>query len=339
MPTRREFVARTVTALGATALSTAALAPLAACDPREFARRRGATQRLSVAAGNIGGVYYPYGGAIAAVITAFVPGVAATAEVTGGTIDNLQFIRQGTADLAFATADMLDEGYRGTGPFATTGRVPVRALATLYFSYLHVATLDGSGIRALRDVRGKVVNTGSPGSSTEVIAMRVMRAAGVDPDAEVRRQALGLAAAVDALRDGKIDALVFIGGVPMGAMIDLAATPGRRLVLLETGSLLPDMVREHGALYVERTIPGGTYEGVVESTPVVGLANLLVADANLNDDLAYEVTRALFDHRDRLVAVHPEARNLTITSAMAASPVPFHDGAVRYYREQGAWRT
>ena len=150
--TRREFLQRS-----AAILAAASLAPLSACDPREFARARGATLRISIAAGNTGGVFYPYAGAIAAVITRHVPNVAATAEVTGGTVDNMQFIRQGTADLAFATADMLDEAFRGIGPFEKVGRIPVRVLATLYYSYLHVATLSETGVRSLSDLRGKVV--------------------------------------------------------------------------------------------------------------------------------------------------------------------------------------
>jgi TRAP transporter TAXI family solute receptor len=329
--TRREFIGKS-TAL----IVGAATAPLAACDPREYARVHGATLRLSVAAGNIGGVFYPYGGAIAAVITANVPGVAATAEVTGGTLDNLQFIRQGTADLGFATADMLDEAYRGVGEFEKVGRVPVRALATLYYSYLHIATLDDTNIRSIADLRGKVINTGSAGSSTEVIAMRVLRAAGIDPDREVTRQGLGLQAAADAIRDRKIDALMFIGGLPMGALIDLASTPRRRLVLVPSAEALPSLRGAYGdTTYVERTIPRGTYTGVDSDIGVVGLANVLVADARMHENLAYELTRALFDHRDALVTVHAEARNLTAASAAQSSPIPFHDGATRYYAEIG----
>ncbi|HKS04875.1 MAG TPA: TAXI family TRAP transporter solute-binding subunit [Gemmatimonadaceae bacterium] len=330
MPTRRTFIGQTA-ALIAGAAATA-------CDPREYARAHGATLRLSVAAGNIGGVFYPYGGAIASVISKHVTGVAATAEVTGGTIDNLQFIRQGTADLAFATADMLDEAYRGVGEFSKVGRVPARALAMLYYSYLHTATLDSTGITSLADLRGKVVNTGSPGSSTEVIAMRVLRAAGVDPDRDVRRQGLGLAAAVDAVRDGKIDALMFIGGVPMGALIDLAATPRRRLVLMQSATTLPTLRAAFGdAIYVERTIPRGTYTGINEDIGVVGSANVLVADARMHDDLAHEIARTLFEHQNELAAVHPEARNLTIESAVQGSPIAYHDGAIEYYRERNAW--
>ena len=326
------------------ASATAATLALGGCDPREFARTRGATLRLSIATGNTGGVFYPYGGAIAAMITRHVPNVAATAEVTGGTVDNLQFVRQGTADLAFATADVLDEAFRGTGPFAKVGKVPVRVLANLYYSYLHVATLSETGVKSLQDLRGKVVSVGSPGSSTEVIALRVMRAAGLDTEKDVRRQNLSISGAADALRDGKVHALFWIGGLPTSAILDVAATPGRQLVLISTedviGNLGSTFTDAQGAsLYVPRVIPEGAYKGITAAVPAVGLSNLLVADAAMNDDLAYEITRALFVNHSELVAVHAEAKNLSPESSVEGSPITYHDGALRYYRERGVWKS
>jgi TRAP transporter TAXI family solute receptor len=335
---RREFLSRVTAVVGGGALSQ-----VIACDPREYARKHGATLRLSIAAGNTGGVFYPYGGAIAAVITRHVPRVAATAEVTGGTVDNLQFIRQGTADLGFCTADMLDEAYRGTGVFEKVGKVPVRALANLYYSYLHVATLEETGIRSLSELRGKVASVGSPGSSTEVIAIRVMRAAGLDIDRDVRRQNLGISGAADALRDRKVDVLFWIGGLPTAAILELASTGGRRLVLLSTASVADAMGSTYtggngGPLYVPRTIPAGAYRGIDTAVETVGLSNILVADAAMSDDLAYEITRSLFDNHAELLAVHAEARQLTVESAVEGTPIDYHDGAIRYYRERGVWK-
>lgn len=336
-PARRDFLGfagRLVTGAAIAPL----IAPLAACDPREFARDRGATLRISIAAGNVGGVFYPYAGGIAAAITRHVPRVAATAEVSGGTIDNMHFIRRGTADLAFATADMLDEAYRGAGEFEATGRVPVRTLAMLYYSYLHIATLAHTGITTLGGLRGKVVSVGSPGSSTEVIALRVMRAAGLEPGRDVRTQNLNVGAAADALRDGKLDAFIWIGGVPTGAVLELASSPSRRLVLIESASALPAIAAAHGgAPYVPQIIRAGGYPGLTTDVPVLGLANLLVADARMADDLAYEITRALLEHRDDVSSVHAEARHLAPELAVTGSPIPYHGGAERYYREAGVW--
>lgn len=335
MNSRRQFLQR-----ASAAVTAALVAPTTACDPREYARAHGATLRLSIAAGNIGGVFYPYAGAIAAVITAHVPRVAATAEVTGGTIDNMQFLQHGTADLAFATADLLEEAVDGSGVFAKLGRVPVRAIAVLYYSYFHIATLAETGIASIDDLRGRVVSVGSAGSSTEIFALRLMRAAGMDTERDVRRQGLGIGPAADALRDRKVDALFWIGGVPTGAILELASAAGRRLVLLPNARLLPQMRAAHGdGVYVERTIRAGAYKGIEADVPVLGLANLLVADARMSDELAYEVTQALFVHTDEIAAVHNEARHLRVESAVEGSPIAFHDGARRFYTERGVWKS
>jgi TRAP transporter TAXI family solute receptor len=328
VPTRRNFLG---------SLPAAACALLAACDPREYARRHGATMRLSIAAGNVGGIYYPYGGAIAAVITKYVDNVAATAEVTGGSIDNMHFIRQGTADLGLSTADMLSEAFAGTGQFASTGRVPVCALAVLYTNYIHVVTLD-PGIRELGDLRGKVISVGAAGSSTEIGALRILRAAGIDPDRDVTRQGLGVGPSADALRDGKIHAMVWSGGLPTGPILEVATMARGKMRILPTASVVPELQRAHGAsTYFGGTIPRGTYPGLDEDIAVVAMANVLAVDARMNDDLVYEITSALFGHTDELAAVHSEARSFSPATAVKGSPIEFHPGAIRFYAERGVW--
>jgi TRAP transporter TAXI family solute receptor len=322
---RREFI------------GTAGAVLLTACDPREYARTHGATLRLSIAAGNVGGIYYPYGGAIAAVITKYVKNVAETAEVTGGSIDNMQFIRQGTADFGLSTADMLSEAFTGTGEFARTGRVPVRTLAVLYTNYIHVTTLS-EGIRSLSDLRGKVISVGAAGSSTEIGALRILRAAGIDAERDVTRQGLGVGPSADALRDGKIDAMIWSGGLPTGPILELAATPGRKMRIIPSASVVPELQRLYGAqTYFESVIPQRSYPGMDSDVPVVAMSNILAVDARMADDLVYEITRAVFEHRDEVAAVHAEARNLSPANAVKGSPIEFHPGAIRYFVEQGVW--
>jgi TRAP transporter TAXI family solute receptor len=324
---RREFLAA----------GTAVL--LAACDPREYARRHGATLRLSVAAGNVGGVYYPYGGAIAALITRYVANTAATAEVTGGSIDNMQFIRQGTADFGLSTADMLSEAFTGTGEFAATGRVPVRTLAVLYTNYIHITTLDAD-IRTLADLRGKVISVGAAGSSTEVGALRIIRASGLDPERDLTRQGLGVGPSADALRDGKIDAMIWSGGVPTGAILELAAAPGRKMRIVPSAEVVPELQRLYGeSTYFEGVIPQRSYPGLEGDVPVVAMSNILAVDARMSDDLVYDVTRAIFEHSSDLAAVHSEASKLSPRSAVSGSPIAFHAGAIRYYTERGVWKS
>src|SRR6185436_19693426 len=162
-------------------------------------------------------------------------------------------------------------------------------------------------------------------------------AAGLDPDSDVRRQGLGVSASADALKDGKLDAFFWSSGVPAGSILDLAATPGHRLALLASSALLPELQRRHGSLYYEGTIPKGVYPGVDADVPVVTVKSLLAVSSEMDADLAYRLTRTLFDKKQDLVAIHPEARNLTLEQAVKGSPAPFHPGAIRYYQEKGAW--
>jgi TRAP transporter TAXI family solute receptor len=242
----------------------------------------------------------------------------------------------GRADLALVVGTSLYEAYTGTESFRDLGRVPVQALAVLYTQPMHLVSFTESNIRSLADLRGKVISSGSPGSGTDDMVPRLLRAAGLDPETDVRRHRLGPANAAEALRDGKIDAFFWSAGVPSAAVLDLATSFRGRVRLVPTADVLAAL-QQPGTppLFVESIIPGGSYPGIDADVPTVGVATLLVADASLSESLAYEITRVLFDQREELGAVHAEARTLTPTFASSASPIPFHPGAVRYYREQG----
>jgi uncharacterized protein len=312
--------------------------PVLGFDPREFARRHGGTTRLSIATGNTGGVYYPYGGGLARIISQSLPRVDATAEVTAASVDNLKLIQQGKADIAFTFGDTLDDAVRGRGAF-TKSPVKARTLAMLYPSYTQIATLEGSNINRLTDLRGKVVSTGSPGSGTEVVALRLLKAAGLDADKDLRRQGLSVNGAVDALKDGKIDAFFWAGGIPTASLLDLTSTMGIRAKLLPNDDLLPALQAVYGpSLYFPLAVPGGTYPGLTADVGVVAVANLLVVDERMSDDLAYDLTRVLFEKQRELAQIHPEGAKLALETAIEGSPAPYHAGAIRYYRERGVWK-
>jgi TRAP transporter TAXI family solute receptor len=298
--------------------------------------RSPATSRfISIATGGSGGVYYPYGGGIAKILNDGLPDVRATAEVTAASVDNLKLIRDARADIAFTLADTLADAIAGRGAFS--GRsVPAVSLAVLYSNYTHVVTLASSDIRSVGDLRGHTISTGSPGSGTEVTAFRLLTAAGVDPDRGVRRQGLGVSESADALKDGKIDAFFFSGGLPTAAVQDLSHTPGITIRLVPSGDLIPALRQLHGDLYFELQIPAGAYPGVSAPVSVAGVANVLVVNRAMPDDLAYDITRLLFERQAELVSIHPEARNLSLTTAVKGSPAPYHPGALRWYRQQGA---
>jgi TRAP transporter TAXI family solute receptor len=306
------------------------------CDVREYARAHGGKLRLSIATGPVGGTYYVYGGGLASVISRHVPNVEATAELTSASVDNLKFLRLGRADLALVAGTSLYEAYSGIESFRTLGRVPVRALAVLYVQPMHCVTFADKGIASLADLRGKVVSTGTPGSATDEMVAKMLRAAGVDPDTGIRRHRLGAGNAAEALRDGKIDAFFWSAGVPSAAVMDVATSFRGRVRLVPSADVLPMLQRpDTPPLYLRSVIPGGSYPGIPGDVATVGVATLLVADASLGESLAFEITRLLFDRRDELGAIHPEALTLTPAFASSGSPVPFHPGAARYYQERG----
>jgi TRAP transporter TAXI family solute receptor len=297
-----------------------------------------ARKRLSIATGGTGGVFYPYGGAIARVISENLEGVEATAEVTGASVDNLKFIKQGTSDLALTMADTAQDAVAARDAFADFGAVPVRTLAVLYPSFVHLVTRDGSGIASVADLRGRIVSIGSPGSGTAVLAQRILEAAGLTPGRDLRTQSLGVAQSVDALKDAKVDAFFWNGGLPTAAIVDLVNTPGITAHFIATDNVLPQLQQKYGpSLYYREIIPAATY-GAEADTPVVGVANLLVVSESMDEQLAYDITRLLFEKQADLIAVHQQAKELSLQNAVAGSPIPFHPGAVRFYRERQVWK-
>ena len=316
------------------ALAVALAGVIVACSPQGT----GLTQRLSVSTGGTGGVYYPYGGGIAKVISDHLEGVEATAEVTSGTVDNLILLASRQSDLAFALADSLDDAAAGRGVFIDFGVVPALAIAVLYDNLNQLVTLEGKGIETVADLRDRIVSTGSPNSGTEVTAFRILEAAGLNPETDIRRQSLGAAPSVEAIKDDKIDAFFWSGGIPTGSVLDLASTPGRTVKLVANADTLPLLHQQFGdTVYHAVTIPSITYPGMSGDVEVIGVANILVVHEAMDDDLVYRITQALFEHRDVLVAIHPEAAKLTLDTAVVGSTVPFHEGAIRYYREQQVW--
>jgi TRAP transporter TAXI family solute receptor len=297
----------------------------------------GPRQRLSIATGGTGGVFYPYGGGIAKVISENLPGVEATAEVTAASVDNLKFLKQGTSDIAFTMADTAQDALGGREGFKGIGAVPVRTLAVLYSSYVHLVTLENSGINRITDLRGRTVSTGAAGSGTTVLANRMLHAVGLDPERDIRAQSLGVAQSVDALKDGKIEAFFWNAGLPTASILDLVNTPGIRARFIATEEVVPRLHQTYGdSLYYTAVIPKGTYK-TNPDVPVVAVANLLVVSESMPETLAHDITRLLFDKKNELAAIHPQANELAIETALKGSPIPFHPGAERYYRERQVW--
>src|SRR5262245_758704 len=238
----------------------------------------GGDGRLSIATGGAGGVYQVYGGGLADLLSDELPDSPTTAETTSASVDNLLLVANGDSDVAFALADSTIDAVEGNESFEEP--LNVRALATLYPNITQVVVKADSGIERLEDLRGKTVSVGSPGSGTEVIALRLLDVAGVDPDDDIAKRGLGVGESVQAIRDGSIDAFFWSGGVPTGAVTDLATTDDIRLLALD--GYLSDMRERYGEAYTEAEIEEGGYEGV-PAVPTIGVPNLLMVNADMSD--------------------------------------------------------
>jgi uncharacterized protein len=292
-------------------------------------------QNISIATGGTGGVYYPLGGGFAAVLSKKVPGMQATAEVTGGSVANMQLIGTGKPYIAFTQADAAIDALKGQDKFAGKP-IPVRTLAVLYPNRMHVVSIDGTGITKIADMKGKHVSTGSGGSATEVFAFRVIEAAGLDKDKDMKRERLGVAESVNALKDHKIDAFFWVGGLPTAGVTDLANSPGVKIKMIDIAQLVPAITKKYGNIYIQDVIPKSTYKGMEADNHQATVTNLLTVHKDMDDKTAYAITKALFENVVDLVRVHAEAVNIKLENQKAeASSIPWHPGAIKYLAERG----
>jgi TRAP transporter TAXI family solute receptor len=291
---------------------------------------------ISIGTGGTGGVYYPMGGGLANILTKSIPGIQATAEVTGGSVDNLKLIGAKRSELGLSMVDAALDAVNGSGKFSG-GKIPVRTLMILYPNQMHVVSIEGTGIEKLSDLKGKRVSTGSGGSATEVMAFRVIEAAGLDKDKDMTRERLGVAESVNALKDRKIDAFFWVGGLPTAAVTDLGATPGVQIKLIDHAEVADAMNKKYGNLYAASTIKAGTYPNQKTDNKNTVVWNILVAHEDMPEDMAYNIVKTIMDKRDDLIAVHREAKNFTVDNQVKDySPIPWHPGAVKYFKEKGA---
>lgn len=293
-------------------------------------------ESVVIGTGPTGGVYYPYGEALAKIMSDGVPGTQFSAIATGASVENLKMMHEGKIDLALTLADTLAEAYAGTGPFAETGKVDVHSVAILYTNYTHVIVRKGSGITKVSDLAGRPVSTGAVGSGTEIVADRILLTAGLDPKTGIVRHSLGMAPTIQALKDGTIDAMFLSGGVPTPAIQELAAAI--EIEMIPHGDMQPGLQRRYGPhLYRVHDMLAGTYPGMTADVQVVGVPNLLVASGRLSPKFVGEITRILFDANETLAVLLPEVRALAWPANGTVAPTPFHPGAHAYY-EAVVWR-
>jgi len=290
---------------------------------------------IAIATGGTGGVYYPLGGGMANVLSKHVPGMQASARVTGGSVDNLKLIGSQQSEVALVMVDAALDALKGEDKFKGSP-VDVRTLMVLYPNRMHVVSMEGTGVEKMSDLKGKRVSTGSPGSATEVMAFRVIEAAGLDKDKDMRRERLGVAESVNALKDRKIDAFFWVGGLPTAAVTDLGATPNVKIKMIDHADTVDKMNKKYDNLYTTGVIPAKTYPGQDKDNPIAVVQNILVANAKMSDKVAYDIVKTFIEKRDELVAVHAEAESIKLENQSPKnSPIPWHPGAVKYFSEKG----
>ena len=292
------------------------------------------SKQLSIATGGTGGVYYPLGGGFGNILGKEIPGVTATAQVTGGSVANLQLIASGKADICFTQVDAAWDAINGKDKFPT--KLPITALAVMYPNHMHVVTVEGTGVNKVEDMKGKRISTGSPGSATEVYAVRVLEAAGLDHTKDIVKERLGVAESVNALKDKKIDGFFWVGGLPTAGVTDLAATPNTKIKILDIAHFTAKMNAKYGPLYAEATLPAATYKGMDKDAKNNTVWNIMAVNASMSEDLAYQLTKIMLEKRADLALVHKEALNIKPewqTSSRAG--IPWHPGALKYFKEKG----
>jgi len=295
-----------------------------------------ARQRLTIATGGTGGVFFPYGGGLARIFTERMPNTQATGQVTGGSVDNVKLLHQGDADVGFSTLDSAYDGMMGQGAYQRDGRQDVRVLAVLYDSFLHVvADARIAELTSVAAMRGRRVSVGSAGSSTESIADRVLQAAGLNHMRDVTRDNLGVAESAGALKDGKVAAFFWIGGIPTAAVRDLATSGSPPLRFINTQAEFTALERQFPGQYRPFTLAANSYAGQTEASAGLGVANVLLVSTQARPQLVTQMLTTMFDNLEAVQAIHPEARRLTLQGAAVRTAVPFHPAAEAFFRSRG----
>lgn len=291
-----------------------------------------AQQNITVLTGGASGVYYPLGVALSQIYARALPNARLNVQVTRASAENLNLLQAGQGDIGFALGDALGEAWKGNAEagFATP-LTQLRAVAAIYPNYIQILVAAESGIASVADLKGKRIAVGAARSGTELNARRIFKAAKLDYRDFARVDYLPFGESVELIKQGQLDATVISAGLGVAAVRDLATEIKIRILPID-----PELVGRIGEpAYQIGHIPANTYNGQAAEVPTLVVQNFLVTHSGVSADTVYAMTRSMFENLDVLVAAQRSAGAIRRTSAASGSPVPFHPGAERYYREQG----
>ena len=289
------------------------------------------TTFISIGTGGTGGIYYPYGGGVAEIWSKYVPGVKAVAEVTGASVENVKLADKGETVVGEVMGDVAVAGFEGTSKFKGK-KNKILGMAIMYPNLLQVVTLKSSGITNLEQVKGRKISTGSPGSGTNFMAEAVLKSLGIGK-ADYEDSRLSFTETANALRDGTIDVGFWSVGPGTSSILDLATTHDIRIL-----GVTPEQTQKILAAndtYSSVDLAGGVYRGVDQPVPTIGVWNVMICQSTLDTDMVYNLVKALYEHNDYLLKIHPSASYTTPENAVKYSPIPLHPGTIKYLKEKG----
>ena len=289
------------------------------------------TEFVSIGTGGTGGIYYPYGGGVAEIWNKHAKGVRAVAEVTGASVENVKLAHKGETVIGEVMGDVAVDGYQGLTKFKGK-KYDILSMAIMYPNLLQVVTLKKYGITNIEQVKGKKISTGSPGSGTNFMAEAVFTALGIPLDS-YKDSRLSFTESANALRDGTIDVGVWSVGPGTSSILDLATTHDIHII-----SFTPQQQEKILATRKEYSavdLSGGLYRGVDKAVPTIGVWNVMICQTGLSEGLVYKLVKALYEHQDYLLKIHPSASYTTPENAVKYSPIPLHPGTIKYLKEKG----
>lgn len=290
-----------------------------------------AEQFVNVLTGGTSGVYYPLGVALSN-IYGKIPEVKASVQATKASVENLNLLSQGRGEIGFTLGDSLSQAWDGNEEVGFKAKQDkLRTIAGIYPNYIQIVAAADSGIKTLADLKGKKISVGAPKSGTELNARAIFAAAGMTYKDFARVEYLPFGESVDLMKNRQIDATLQSAGLGVASIRDLSNSVPIVIVPIP----METITKVGDPAYIGATIPAGTYGGQTADVPTAAVQNFLVTHAGVSDQLAYDMTKGLFENLDQLQAAHAAAKAIALTEAAVKSPVPLHPGAAKYYREKG----